>query len=182
MLSILATGTWNGKVTGLTPLNTQYQQQFGPGNYIPNSFTQYWSMRTMAYLGVLVLLIALWSVFKLWRGSFERSKWLLRVLTWAVILPLLLNTAGWFLTENGRQPWIVQGLMKTVNGVSPSVSTAWIWISLLSLIAIYAVLAVVYLVLMLRFAHRDLPAEEEEQPAPVVGEEPVPVAEPALTY
>src|SRR5262249_17938464 len=47
MLSILATGTWNGQVKGLTPLNEEAQRQFGPGNYIPNSFTQYWAMRTM---------------------------------------------------------------------------------------------------------------------------------------
>src|SRR5262249_39256495 len=148
--------------------------------YIPNSFTQYWAMRTMAYLGVLVLLIALWSVFALWRGSFERSKWLLRVLSWAVVLPLLINTAGWFLTENGRQPWIVQTLLKTVNGVAATVSTSWIWTSLLPLIAIYIVLAVVYLVLMLRYARRDLPAEEV--PGPTADEERAPEPEPALTY
>ena len=41
-----------------------------------------------------------------------------------------MNTAGWMLTENGRQPWIVQGLMKTADGVSPSVSATEIWISL----------------------------------------------------
>ena len=40
---------------------------------------------------------------------------------WAIIAPFLMNTAGWLLTENGRQPWIVQGLMRTTNGVSPSV-------------------------------------------------------------
>ena len=93
---------------------------------------------------------------------------------------LLINTAGWFLTENGRQPWIVQGLMTTTNGVSATVSSTWVWISLLTLIAIYIVLAVVYLVLMLRYAHRDLPAEEE--PAPSADGEAAPVREPALTY
>ena len=51
----------------------------------------------------------------------ERAKWFLRIAPWVVILPFLMNTAGWMLTENGRQPWIVQGLMKTANGVSPSV-------------------------------------------------------------
>jgi cytochrome bd ubiquinol oxidase subunit I len=172
LLSILATGTWNGKVQGLTPLNAQSQQQYGSGNYIPNSFVQYWSMRVMAYLGVLVLLLGLWAVFAMWRRKFERSKWLLRVATWAVILPFLINTAGWFLTENGRQPWIVQGLQKTADGVSASVSSTMIWISLLSFIAVFLVLLVVDLVLMLRYARRDLPAEE----APATPDEP------ALTY
>ena len=62
--------------------------------------------------------------------------------TWAVVLPFLMNTAGWMLTENGRQPWIVQGLMKTANGVSPSVSATEIWIRLWCSCAIYVVLGV----------------------------------------
>ena len=63
-----------------------------------------------------------------------------------------MNTAGWMLTENGRQPWIVQGLMKTADGVSPSVSTTEIWISLAVFAALYLALGVVDIVLMLRYA------------------------------
>ena len=51
LLSILATLSWNGKVVGLNELQAQYEQQYGPGNYVPNVFVQYWSMRVMAYLG-----------------------------------------------------------------------------------------------------------------------------------
>ena len=56
------------------------------------------------------------------RGKLERSKWFLRVSLWAVVAPFVMNTAGWLLTENGRQPWIVQGLMKTIKANSPSVT------------------------------------------------------------
>ncbi len=56
LLSLLATNHWNGKVVGMAPLQSQYSSQFGPGNYVPNVFIQYWGMRTMAYLGVVVLL------------------------------------------------------------------------------------------------------------------------------
>ena len=59
LLSVLATGTWNGQVVGLNELQSQDEQQYGAGNYIPNIFIQYWSMRAMAYGGVLVLLVAL---------------------------------------------------------------------------------------------------------------------------
>ena len=72
--------------------------------------------------------------------------------------PFLMNTAGWMLTENGRQPWIVQGLMKTADGVSPSVSATEIWISIVSFALLYLALGAVDLVLMLRYARRDLPA------------------------
>ena len=50
LLSVLATGTWNGEVTGLDQLQAQYEKKYGPGNYVPDVFIQYWSMRVMAYL------------------------------------------------------------------------------------------------------------------------------------
>ena len=56
---------------------------------------------------------ALWGAWAVWRHRLERSRWFLLVATWAAIAPFFMNTAGWLLTENGRQPWIVQGLMKT---------------------------------------------------------------------
>ena len=57
LLSLLATDTWNGQVQGLNELNAQYQQQYGPGDYVPNVFIQYWSMRVMAYVAALVFLL-----------------------------------------------------------------------------------------------------------------------------
>ena len=51
LLSLLATNQWNGRVAGMSPLQSQYSRQFGPGNYVPDVFIQYWGMRTMAYLG-----------------------------------------------------------------------------------------------------------------------------------
>ena len=51
LLSLLATGTWNGQVVGFNTLQSQYQAKYGPGDYVPNLFIQYWSMRVMAYIG-----------------------------------------------------------------------------------------------------------------------------------
>ncbi|MBV9004842.1 MAG: cytochrome ubiquinol oxidase subunit I, partial [Solirubrobacterales bacterium] len=130
LLSVLATGTWSGPVTGLNQLQAQYQARFGPGNYVPDVFIQYWSMRVMAYLGSLVLLLALWGGWLLYRGKLRSARLFLLLSVWAVVTPFLMNTAGWLLTESGRQPWIVQGLQKTVNANSPSVSATEIWISL----------------------------------------------------
>ena len=64
----------------------------------------------------------------------------LRVAVWAAVLPFLMNTAGWFLTESGRQPWIVQGIMLTKNGISPTVSTTTLWISLIAFVVLYGTL------------------------------------------
>ena len=71
LLSILATGTWNGEVQGLNELQAQYEQEYGPGDYVPNVFIQYWSMRVMAYLGALMSLLALWGAWLLWRRKLE---------------------------------------------------------------------------------------------------------------
>ncbi len=163
LLSILATNHVDGEVQGMNKLQAQYTQEYGPGNYIPNVFIQYWSMRVMAYLGALVLLFGLWGAWLVHRKKLERSKWFLRIAVWAVISPFLMNTAGWLLTESGRQPWIVQGLMKTVNGVSPSVSSTDIWISLIVFVLIYIALGIADAYLMIKYGRQDLP---EEAPGP----------------
>ena len=160
LLSFLATNSFKGKVVGLNQLQQQYTKKYGPGNYIPNVFIQYWSMRVMAYLAAALFLFALWGGWLLHRGKLELSRWFLVLAVWAVVTPFLMNTAGWMLTENGRQPWIVQGLMKTTEGVSPSVSTTEIWISLIVFVLIYIVLGAADLVLMLRYARRGLPDEQ----------------------
>ena len=94
------------------------------------------------------------------RGTLDRSKWFLRLSLWAVVTPFLMNTAGWLLTENGRQPWIVQGLMKTINANSPSVTSADIWISLVVFVLIYIALGAADLTLMLRYSRKGLGPDE----------------------
>jgi cytochrome d ubiquinol oxidase subunit I len=162
LLSVLATGTWSGPVTGLNQLQQQYQAKYGPGNYIPNVAIQYWSMRTMAYLGTLVLLFALWGGVLLVMGRLARSRVFLSFAVWLVVTPFLMNTAGWLLTESGRQPWIVQGLQKTVNANSPAVSTTDIWISLSAFVVAYILLGAADLVLMLRYSRRGLARADAE--------------------
>ena len=159
LLSILATNHVYGTVQGLNNLNAQYQKEYGPGNYVPNVFIQYWSMRVMAYLATVVFILAAWGAWLLYRRRLDRAKWFLRIAPWAVVLPFLINTAGWLLTENGRQPWIVQGLMKTANGVSSSVSAAEIWISIAVFVLIFTVLGVADGWLMVRYSRRDLGAD-----------------------
>jgi cytochrome d ubiquinol oxidase subunit I len=171
LLSFLATNSFKGKVVGLTPLQQQYTKQYGPGDYIPNVFIQYWSMRIMAYLAAALFAFALWGAWLMRRGKLALSRWFLVLAGWAVVVPFLMNTAGWMLTENGRQPWIVQGLMKTTEGVSSSVSTTEIWISLITFVLIYIVLGVADLVLMMRYARRGLP-DEQAVSAPGEGELP----------
>jgi cytochrome d ubiquinol oxidase subunit I len=178
LLSVLATGTWSGPVTGLNQLQAQYQAKYGPGNYIPNVAIQYWSMRTMAGVAVLVLLLALWGGWLLFRNTLRTARVFLVLSLWAVVTPFLMNTAGWLLTENGRQPWIVQGLQKTAVANSPSVTATDIWISLIVLILAYIVLGAADAYLMLRYSRHGLAQADAEAAEPTDA----PGAVPALTY
>jgi cytochrome bd ubiquinol oxidase subunit I len=156
LLSILATNHIDGEVQGINQLNAEYQKEYGPGDYIPNVFIQYWSMRVMAYLAALVMLFALWGGWLLYRHKLDRATWFLRLAPWVIVVPFVMNTAGWMLTENGRQPWIVQGLMKTANGVSASVSATDIWISLVVFYLLFIAFGVADGWLMVRFGRREL--------------------------
>ena len=177
LLSVLATGTWNGEVVGLNPLQKQYSKQYGKGYYVPDVFIQYWGMRVMAYGGSLVVLLALWGWWLAHRRRLGTSRVFLTVATWAVIAPFLMNTAGWLLTESGRQPWIVQGLMKTSAGVSPSVSVTELAVSLTVFLVLYLLLGVVDVFLMLRYGRREI-----EPDAPDATPEGTRPRTPALTY
>jgi cytochrome d ubiquinol oxidase subunit I len=178
LLSLLATGTWNGKVQGMNELQAQYTQQYGPGSYIPIVIIQYWGMRVMAYGGTITVLFAIWGVYLAIRRRLDRAKWFQRIAIWFVALPFFMVIAGWLLTENGRQPWIVQGLMKTTQGVSPSISSTDVWISLIAFVCVYIVLGVADAYLMIRFGRKALSEEPDEEAA----KEPDRAEVPAVVY
>jgi cytochrome d ubiquinol oxidase subunit I len=172
LLSYMATGSFNGEVQGLTELQAQEESRFGPGNYMPNIRVIYWSMRVMAYVGMLMVLVAAVGAFLYWKQKLERARWFHWVAILAIALPYVAATAGWVLTEMGRQPWIVQGLLKTEDAVSPTVSAWTVGVSLGVFAGLYGILAVVDFVLMRRYARVDPPdpsATEAEAAVPALG-------------
>ncbi len=177
LLSFLATNSFDGQVIGLNELQAQYEQEYGPGYYIPNVFIQYWSMRVMAYTASAVALLALVGLWLWRRGTLQQTTWFLRISTLAVVTPYIMNTAGWLLTENGRQPWVVQGLMLTEDGVSTSVSSTEIIISLAVFLTVFVIVGTIWIILMSRAARSKLPDVESESDGEAT-EEPIPT----LTY
>jgi cytochrome d ubiquinol oxidase subunit I len=165
LLSVLATGTLTGKVDGMNQVQAQYEQKYGPGDYIPPVRAAYWGMRVMAYGGALMFLVAALGAWLYRRKKLETTRWYLWTAVAAMALPFTSALAGWVLTEVGRQPWIVQGLLRTANANSPSVSTAAVAVSLGTFLLLYAVLAVLDFVLMRRFARVDPPVVAQERPA-----------------
>ncbi len=71
---------------------------------------------------------------------------------WVLVLPYLANMSGWILTEMGRQPWIVQGLLLTAKAVSPNLTTLDVLVSLIGYVAVYGALAAAMFHLMRKYA------------------------------
>ena len=112
----------------------------------------YWFFRLMMGFGILAGLLALFVAVQWRRGRLTTSPRLLRVATWAVLLPLLANSAGWLFTETARQPWLVYGLLKTSAGVSPNVSNGSVLTTLILFTALYGLLGVICFRIVRRLA------------------------------
>jgi len=162
LLSFLATNSFNGKVVGINQLQQQYESTYGPGNYTPDIRLEYWAMRVMAYLGTLSMLLALWGGLLLRRKRLDNAKWFHRAALVGIAFPFLANFAGWILTETGRQPWIVYGLQKTANAVSPTSTTFKVGLSLAVFVALYVALGIADFILMRRYARLDPPEVGDE--------------------
>jgi cytochrome d ubiquinol oxidase subunit I len=132
LLSLLAYNRLDGEVRGIKDLQLEFEQTFGPGNYVPPVAISYWTFRLMVGAGLLMALLALLALIGVVRERFDRSPRLLAALIPALLLPYLANSTGWILTEVGRQPWIVYGLQLTANASSPTVTTGMLITSIVT--------------------------------------------------
>jgi cytochrome d ubiquinol oxidase subunit I len=112
---------------------------------IPVVFQAYHLMIMMWGLMVVVTIAALY----LWKKKkLEKTKWVLWALIISVLFPQIANQVGWMTAEIGRQPWVVWKLMRTVHGVSPSVSAHQVMMSITMFIIIYSLLLFLFLFLL----------------------------------
>jgi cytochrome d ubiquinol oxidase subunit I len=110
------------------------------------------SFRVMVGLGFLFLAIGAWAWWR--RQRPEEAGLLLRILPWMIPLPYLANQLGWTIAELGRQPWIVYGLMKTKDAVSPHIDVTQVGTSLVGFFVLYSLLGAVDFWLLFRFARK----------------------------
>ncbi|MGE5249559.1 MAG: cytochrome ubiquinol oxidase subunit I [Bacteroidota bacterium] len=150
ILSFLACNNFTCEVRGVNDIQAQYAGTYGPGDYVPLMVVTYWTFRFMMSVGFLMILL---SALFLWasRKPVETARWI-RWVPWMIVLPYIANTSGWVLTEMGRQPWIVQGLLEVKNAVSPNLTTLDLLISLIGYTAVYGSLATAMFYLMRKFA------------------------------
>src|SRR6201995_1249297 len=94
LLSLIATTSWNGKVTGVAQAQHAEVLKYGPGSYVPVLWVTYWSFRLMVGLGFLILIISAWALWRARRGGkpLEAGLWTLWVLVACIAAPFAANT------------------------------------------------------------------------------------------
>ncbi len=150
VLSFLACNNFTCEVRGVNDIQNEYVAKYGPGDYIPLMVVTYWTFRFMMSIGFLMILLSFLFLLAT-RKEYENAKWM-KWVTWVIVLPYIANTSGWILTEMGRQPWIVQGLLTVQKAVSPNLTPLDLLISLLGYAVIYGTLAGAMFYLMKKYA------------------------------
>ena len=151
VLSFLACNNFSCEVRGVNDIQKEYEAKYGPGDYIPLMVVTYWTFRIMMTFGFIMIFITAFFLWSNMRGDITQAKWM-KWMPALLILPYLANASGWILTEMGRQPWIVQGLLKVQDAVSPNLTPLDLLISLIGYTAVYGSLAAVMVKLMVRYA------------------------------
>ncbi|MDJ0949227.1 MAG: cytochrome ubiquinol oxidase subunit I [Alphaproteobacteria bacterium] len=136
----------------------------------PNVPLVFFSFRIMVGIGLFLALIAVWSAVARARGGFYKDRWLMRGTMLAAPLTFVATLAGWVVAETGRQPWTVQGLLRTSESVSPIAPEA-VMTTLVAFVLVYGVLFVLFLVYLLRMVRKgpDEVAEAAEAPRARIG-------------
>ncbi len=162
MLSVLAHNDASSEVRGMKDLQKEYEEAYGPGNYVPPVTVVYWSFRIMVGLGVLFILYSFLGLGLWWKNKLETSRRFLKIGIVMMFMPLVANSLGWIVTEIGRQPWVVYGLMFTRDGVSPNVSGGSMLLTTVVFTLVYGIIAAVAVYLVHRFAKNGLPEDTEK--------------------
>ncbi len=153
VLSFLTYQSWTAEVRGLDSI---------PRDQWPDTIPLlYYSYHIMVGLGTIFVGIMVVAAFLLWRRKLFESRWALWVLMLAIPFPFIANTAGWFTTELGRQPWIAYGLLRTEDGVSPLVSSGNVLFTIMGFAGMYTIMGLLYIVLMVREVAHGPQSEEE---------------------
>ncbi len=166
VMSLLTCNNLTCEVQGIYNLQAEYEQIYGPGDYVPPIPLTYWSFRGMLTAGMLMIAVSLLALYLVLRRKVEKARWFLYLLPLAIFLPYLANTSGWLMAEVGRQPWIVFGVMRTEEGVSLVVSAGAVLLSLAVFILVYAALLVADIYLLAKFARKG--PTQEDFPAPAM--------------
>ncbi|WP_069813673.1 cytochrome ubiquinol oxidase subunit I [Streptomyces sp. TP-A0874] len=191
LLSYLAHNDFHSAVPGINDINEAEQQAHGPGDYRPNIPVAYWSFRWMIGFGMASVglgAVGLYLTRRRWwlapelrtgetevpRLALTRRRtlgpalggWYWRASVLTLGFPLIASSWGWIFTEMGRQPWVVYGLLRTEDAVSPGVTQAEVITSMSVFTLLYAALAVVETRLLVKYVKAGPPELDERDLTP----------------
>lgn len=155
--SLITAGSIDGEVMGL--------KAFVPEDRPPVAIV-FWAFRVMVGLGLLMIGLGAWGVWLYWRGALEKTPLFLRACIAMGPAGFVAVISGWIVAEVGRQPWVITGVMRTADGVSP-VGAGQVSASLLGFLMVYAVIFSVGVLYIIRLI-ADGPVAGAEEHAPAV--------------
>jgi cytochrome bd ubiquinol oxidase subunit I len=151
LLSLLAFHDRSAVIRGLNSF---------PKSERPPVLPVFLGFRAMVGLGTYFILAAAAALLLYRKGLLDKYPWFLRLLVYTIPLPYLANQLGWLVSEVGRQPWIVYGIMRTSDAVSKSVALSQVIGSLVGFTLLYGLLGFVDIYLLTKFARKG-PEEAE---------------------
>lgn len=161
VLSFLAYDKFEGKVKGIETVAKEMEAKYGKQfnltaeDFIPNVPLMFWSFRLMAGIGTAMFIASLLGTYFAFRNKVHQVKWFQLLMSATIVFPILANSFGWIMTEIGRQPFIIFGVMPTASGVSVSVSAESVLFSLITFCSLYGILGIIQIVLWTRMAKHD---------------------------
>jgi cytochrome d ubiquinol oxidase subunit I len=167
LASLILTHEFNGELNGLNEFAGKH----------PPVAPVFFAFRTMVGVGVLMIVTAWWSCLRLWRRG-ELQRWLLRWLACMTFAGWIATLCGWMVSEIGRQPWLVYGLLATADAAS-AVPAAQIGFTLIAYALVYAGLLVSYMVVLTQLAIKEAGGADEASTTTSEGPPPGPSARPA---
>lgn len=154
MLSLLTYGNADAEIKGLDAF---------PKDELPMVQPVFYSFHLMVIVGCFLAGLCLLGVIAWWRGWLFEKRWLLWLFVFSVLGPQLANQLGWMVAEMGRQPWIVYGMLKTKDAVSPSVPAGQIVSSLVMFGIIYTLLLALFIYQITHKIHKGPDDVEEDE-------------------
>jgi cytochrome d ubiquinol oxidase subunit I len=169
--SFIASGTWDSKEVGLTA----FAKADRPPVLIP-----FFAFRIMVGMALIMLAIAWIGNWLRWRGRLATSRWFLWPAFLAFPSGFVAVLTGWFTAEVGRQPWVIYGLLRTEDAVTPSISVADVLLTLTAYVVVYAVIFLFGTLYIYRLL-RDGPAGDTQPPPLATAKRPMAFAGPGET-
>lgn len=154
LASLILTHSPDGEIPGISEAPPEEQ---------PPVLIVFWAFRVMIGIGLLMIAVSLTGLILRRKGRIYTHRLFLKSLTRMIALPFIAVLAGWVVTESGRAPWLVYGMMTHEEGLTPSLTGPMALFTLLGYILVYGVVFYVGVYYLTRVVRNGMLPEEERE-------------------